>query len=259
MIPEPPETSRPRAAGPAARRVHVPSLSKASAGALLRLEQREAHHLVRVLRMVAGERIEAFDESGRTAPAELHMEGKDVFVRLLADPGLPPRHGQEKITVYSALPKGSRGDWMVEKLSELGVWQLVPLLTERSLVEPGAGKLARFARIALEAAAQSRRSGVLAIAPPARLEAALALFTRAAEPGALLTTEQPGQSLALLSVRSVFIGPEGGWSNRELQAMISAGLQPARLTGSILRTETAAVCAAGVLRVCQAAGYDESP
>lgn len=259
MIPDPPKSSHHPPGGSTLRRMHVGSLSEASAGASLKLEQREAHHLVRVLRMTAGGRIELFDESGRAAPAELHMEGKDVFVRLLADPRLPARDGQQKITVYSALPKGSRADWMVEKLCELGVWELVPLLAERSVVEPGAGKLARFARIAREAAAQSRRSGALLIAPPARLEDALARFASAGEPGAVLTTERPGRPLAQLAVRSVFIGPEGGWSVQELEAMTAAQLQPARLTGTILRTETAAVCAAGVLRVCQAAGYDEPP
>ena len=226
-------------------RAHVPSLAGAARGALVRLEQDQARHLVQVRRLSEGRRVEVFDADGRSAPAELVREDEGWCVRLLEDPAASAGGG---LVVYSALPKGSRADWMVEKLSELGAAELVPLATARSIVEPGGGKLERFRRLALESAKQSRRAGVMKVAPLMPLEEALARFAGAGKPGAVLSTERPGLPLAQLDVAAIFIGPEGGWTDAELDAMTAAGLAPARLTGTILRIETAAVAAVAVLQ-----------
>jgi 16S rRNA (uracil1498-N3)-methyltransferase len=138
---------------------------------------------------------------------------------------------------------------MVEKLSELGVAELVPLLTERSVVDPGQSKLERFSRIAREAAKQCRSAAPMRIVAPTPLGEAIRMIAASGEPAAVLTTRPSGTSLMELRVLRVVVGPEGGWSARELEEMEASGLTPARLTQTILRTETAAVCAAGLLAV----------
>jgi 16S rRNA (uracil1498-N3)-methyltransferase len=256
MIPKPPESaSRGPAPGEAHPvRAHAPRLGGATAGQSLGLSEEVAHHLVRVRRLGEGESLEVFDDSGLVAPGTLLRQGGEWTVRLLADPRPgPPSRG---ITIFSAIPKGSRADWMVEKLSELGAAALVPIVTSRSVVEPGAGKLERFARLARESARQSRRGGVMRVEPLATLEQAIEQFRQAGQAGALLATERPGASLADLDVSCLFVGPEGGWTQQELDLLTAAGLIPARLTGSILRVETAAVAGAAVLLVRLATGYD---
>ena len=260
MIPDPAESPAPGTAAtaraPAPARALAPALGDARAGQAIPLAEEDAHHLVHVRRLGEGASLELFDAAGRTAPGTLIPDGRGWAVRLLADPRPAPE--APGITIFSALPKGSRADWMVEKLSELGAAALVPLLTSRSVVEPGAGKLDRFARLACESAKQSRRSGVMRIEPLATLEQAIHLFRQAGHKGAVLATERPGASLAELEVSALFIGPEGGWTHADLDLLTAAGLVPARLTGSILRVETAAVAGAAVLLVRQRPGYDPS-
>lgn len=230
------------------RRVFVDELSGAKAGSVIELDARESRHLLAVRRAIVGAFVEAFDASGLCAAAavEVSPEGK-ALLRLTSEPVRAKRPESADLVVFSALPKGGRADWMVEKLCELGAGILVPIITERSIVDPGKGRLQRFERIAREAAKQSRRAGTLRISPPFALEVAIDQFVRSGEGGAVLVTEIDGRPLSEISARQVFIGPEGGWTAQEIEMMSVVGLQPARLTGTVLRTETAAVAAVAIL------------
>jgi len=143
-----------------ARRIHVPVLAVGET----RLDEAQAHHARDVLRLTQGAEVEVFDDEGRAACGTLLIAPGAVAVRVEhldeASAGSSVR-----LTVASAVPKGERADWMVEKLSELGVAAFVPLATARSVVLPeGRNKRQRWARIATEAAKQSRRAGVMQIA-----------------------------------------------------------------------------------------------
>src|SRR4051812_48593758 len=139
------------------RRVRV---DKVSVG-LIELEEGEAHHARDVLRMGVGETVEVFDAAGDVGAAKIESVGKKVVVRVER---VEESSGGLEWWVAAAIPKGNRGDWMVEKLSELGTFGFVPLITERSVVSAeGKNKLARWERIAGEAAKQSRRRGVMKI------------------------------------------------------------------------------------------------
>ena len=158
------------------------------------------------------------------------------------------RAAGRSITVASAVPKGDRADWMIEKLSELGVAAFIPLRTARSVVHPeGAGKLDRWNRIAVEAAKQSRRNGVMRIEPLASLTSLLPKI----EPGEGIffsTGDAPiVGTITAPKASTLLIGPEGGWTADEEAAMRSRGLTPASPVPTILRIETAAVLSAGVL------------
>src|SRR5262249_33724857 len=140
-------------------RVHVENLRPGE----IELDQTSAHHIARVLRLAEGDEIELFDAGGSVASATIvSIESSRVLVRTGAIQPASP--GVSEITIASAIPKGERADWMVEKLSELGCARWIPLATARSVVLPeGRNKRERWMRIAMESAKQSRRAGVMEI------------------------------------------------------------------------------------------------
>jgi 16S rRNA (uracil1498-N3)-methyltransferase len=137
---------------------------------------------------------------------------------------------------------------MIEKLSELGVSAFIPLATARSVVHPqGQGKRQRWERIAIESAKQCRRAGVMRIEPLTDLKDAL----KSVAGGWYLSTgEAKPISQILQSITgslSVFVGPEGGWTEQEIEAFESKGLSAVGLTSTILRVETAAISVAAIV------------
>ena len=143
------------------------------------------------------------------------------------------------VTVAFAVVKGQRPEWAVQKLTEIGVDRIVPLVAARSVVRwpPGesGGQLARLRRVAREAAMQSRRVWLPVV------DGVTSFADVAAEPGATLA--HPGGLPPSLRRPVVLVGPEGGWDGAELDAGVPlVGLGP-----SVLRTETAAVVAAAFL------------
>jgi 16S rRNA (uracil1498-N3)-methyltransferase len=215
----------------------------------LSLDPEEAHHLRDVLRMSQGEAVEVFDAEGRSAQGAITtVDARSVTVVVTGDIRQPAAKSL-RWTVASAVPKGNRVDWMIEKLSELGTDRFVPLATRRSVVHPeGKGKRERWMRIAAEAAKQSRRVGVMRIEELVELKTFLQSMQGAGwyfstEDGAVAPAAVPltGDPLNLL------IGPEGGWTEEETRQLRDAGLTPVSLGATILRIETAAVAAAAVV------------
>ncbi len=149
-------------------------------------------------------------------------------------------HPWPEITVAFAVVKGQRPEWAVQKLTELGVDRIVPLLAARSVVRWPAGEagtqVARLRRVAREASVQSRRVWLPVV------ETVTPFAALAAEPGAALA--HPGGGPPALARPVVLIGPEGGWDEFELAA---AGPALVGLGPSVLRTETAAVVAGTLL------------
>ena len=230
---------------PMLRRVH---LSLVTAGSIA-LPADEAHHIRDVLRLVEGEMLELFDSHGNLATATIkHINSANVVVLVEAVQTTVASSG---LIVASAIPKGDRADWMVEKLSELGVARFVPLAAERSGTLPGGkNKLERWERIAIEAAKQSRRAGTMSIGPLTPLDD----FLKSAPQGWYLSTAADAiparQAVDQIQseIPTLVIGPEGGWTDAEISKMNAAGLRGVGLTSTILRVETAAVSAAALVR-----------
>jgi 16S rRNA (uracil1498-N3)-methyltransferase len=223
------------------RRLHVPLISVGK----LTLDHGQSRHARDVLRLSDGDAVELFDDAGASADARIAGgNGDRVIVDVATIRHSKIAHGG--LTVASAVPKGERADWMVEKLSEIGVDCFIPLATERSVVLPkGKSKHERWERLAIESAKQSRRAGVMKINQLTAVE-------NIAAPGALfLTTEPEAQSILEIKTSThritLLIGPEGGWSANELKRFREAGLTGVKLTATILRIETAAICAAAVV------------
>lgn len=227
------------------RRLHV---SRLFVG-LVPLDQIQARHARDVLRLAEGTEVEVFDDAGTTAVGTLVYSAAAniaVNVERVSQPQATPAI---RLIVASAVPKGERADWMVEKLSELGVAAFIPLATERSVVLPtGTSKHDRWTRIATESAKQSKRPGVMRIE---KLTPIHELLLRNVN-GIVLSTAPEArpivQAITAISPGEfhLFIGPEGGWTEAELQAFDTAKITPARLTATTLRTETAALAAVAV-------------
>jgi 16S rRNA (uracil1498-N3)-methyltransferase len=238
------------------RRLHVPILSVGQ----ITLDESQSRHAVDVLRLASGTTVEVFDDAGRVATGELVIEDEvDVSVHVTEiHDATSTRPGAIQLTIAAAVPKGERADWMVEKLSELGTAEFIPLAAARSVVLPeGRNKRERWVRIATESAKQSRRTGVMRIGELTTIDAMLQQMKSSdAAVGWYFSTADDAEPVAnlfpqLTAGRGViaFIGPEGGWTDDELARFVAARLTPVRLTPTVLRVETAAVAAAAVIGV----------
>jgi 16S rRNA (uracil1498-N3)-methyltransferase len=194
-------------------------------------EPDDAHHLFRVLRLRDGESVTVSDGQGGWRRTEVSGTTLRPIGEIERDQE-PPR-----VTIAVAIPKGDRCEWMVQKLTELDVSEIVLLHCDRSVVrwtgERAAKQLARVHRVAREASMQSRRVWLPAVVGP------VAFAEAAARTGAVLA-EPDGDDEIGATVSCIIIGPEGGFSPDEL----AAGLPRARLARTVLRVETAAVVAA---------------
>jgi 16S rRNA (uracil1498-N3)-methyltransferase len=226
----------------------------------------DAHHLLNVLRLAVGASVLAAEGGGAYRVCELRLAGgksrSDRAARAekaLLSPAGPvhqaPSPGR-KVAVGLALGKGERPEWAVQKLTELGVDQIVLLETARGVVRPAGEAMERrrerLRRVAREAAMQSRRLRLPEISGPLPLAEAL---TSAPAPVAL--AEIGGRPLDA-SIASVFVGPEGGFTGKELEAAPHI----VGLPGYVLRTETAAVAAGVLLAACRhipGTGVENSP
>src|SRR4051812_23439804 len=127
----------------------------------LTLSGDEARHLIRVRRLGPGDVVEVFDGRGTALRAEVAGVGRDRVELAVRGGPLPDRVAPCLLTLATAVPKADRFDWLVEKATELGVARLVPLRTERSVVDPRATKLDRLRRAIIEAAKQCGRNRLM--------------------------------------------------------------------------------------------------
>jgi 16S rRNA (uracil1498-N3)-methyltransferase len=141
-----------------------------------------------------------------------------------------------------AMPKGDRGDVLVEKLTELGVTRLVPLLTERTVVQPKASRIEALRRAVVEASKQCGRNVLMEVTDPISWRQ---YVTQADQPSERMLLHPSGGAMPGANTAAVIaIGPEGGWTEAEVQMGIAAGWQVCSLGVRILRIETAAIAVA---------------
>lgn len=223
---------------------------------LIQLDRDESHHLVRVRRVGIGKQLEAFDGQGHAWRCELADDHKNgALLRVLEEITGNHHPGDAlKIVIATAVPKGDRFDWIVEKATELGVESLVPLHCDRSVVDPREGKLERLRKSVIEACKQCRRNDLMTI----EQKQTLAEFLDSAGPGDVkLFTDIGGRTLSQVMVSSdthtpgrvlVCVGPEGGWSEGERAMAREKGWRPVSLGPHVLRIETAVIAAAAAVQ-----------
>lgn len=209
----------------------------------------EHHHIARVLRARPGDAITLFDGAGGEVGARIVRVGRSE-TELVADaplrPGADAADVETPLVLLTAVPRGGRMDFLVQKCCELGVSRIVPVIAERSVARPEPGRRARWEKIAREAARQCGRADVPVVAAPAALATALAA-PELPERRLILSTDGAGRPLrALLGARAataLLVGPEGGFAAAENEAARAAGFLPVSLGSRILRVETAAIVA----------------
>jgi 16S rRNA (uracil1498-N3)-methyltransferase len=205
---------------------------------MLELPPGETNHVHNVLRGRNGDLIEVVDGEGRLFTARLRGGGEVAVLEKL----VAPDGAGVEITLYQAVPKGGRMDLVVEKTTEIGATRIVPLLAERGVVSPREGKVGRWRRVAEAAARQALRFSVPEVAEPVRFEDAA---SEVGESGVLLHNApdlQPVEAVVGSPV-SLFVGPEGGWSEGELLLAEDAGITFGGLGPYRLRSETAGIIA----------------
>jgi 16S rRNA (uracil1498-N3)-methyltransferase len=200
----------------------------------------EAHHLQHVMRAVVGEEITLFDGSGKEFTGRVARIDRSCVHVVLTRAVEVCRESAREVIVGVALPKADRQRWLFEKLTEIGVARVVPLRTERSLVHPDQRSSTRLRRFVIEASKQCGRNQLMQVAPLSDLRDFLTMAPKSAprwiaDPaGERASGGQLAQTVAYVAV-----GPEGGFSEKELRAATTAGWQPVSLGPRTLRVETA--------------------
>ncbi|WP_313346690.1 16S rRNA (uracil(1498)-N(3))-methyltransferase [Stenotrophomonas sp.] len=218
-------------------------------GQTLSLPEEVANHLVRVMRLREGDACVLFNGDGHDYSATLAVVGKrDAQVRIEAASGLD-NESPLRITLLQGIARGEKMDLILQKATELGVSAIVPVNAERTEVKLDAARaekrLAHWRSVVVSACGQSGRARVPGVeAPQGVLEAARRVPAEALK----LTLDPEGEHrLSTLDAAPhgvvIAIGPEGGWSPRDRQALATAGFQGLQLGPRILRTETAGLAA----------------
>lgn len=234
-------------------RIHLPP--PLAAGQLHDLPADAREHLVRVLRLRVGDRLEAFDGEGRAFMAELADLGRrSARVRLL-EPVQTLAESPLQITLAQGIARGDKMDFILQKATELGVATIVPLVTRRTEVKLDGERLhrrmAHWQGVIAAACGQCGRSRMPALQAPQPL-AHWAAGVKPDPAGLRLVLDPQGQhragELPAGAHLTLAIGPEGGLDERDHHLLEAAGFQGLRLGPRILRTETAGLAAIAILQ-----------
>lgn len=207
-----------------------------------------ANHLFRVLRVKIGQKFDVAADGVLRSAKVVFASHDQVEFELgpeVESAALP------QVMVYLSIFKFDRMEWALEKLTELGVSHIVPMITQRSeqhLVKAAAKRVERWRKITREASQQARRIAPPEIADPVALKKAIA-----EEQGSRIVLSESEEQISLKTVLNdcapplaMAFGPEGGWSETELELFNASGWKPASLGHTILRAETAAIAAVAV-------------
>ncbi len=217
----------------------------------VRISGRQAYHLIRVLRVRSGDSLSCFDGRGREAEATVRrVSGLDLLLEIGPERTVPPL--QWALTLGVAIPKPARMEQIIDEATQLGVYEILPLATERSVRgDVSSSRQARWAQIAIEAGKQSGSTRLPEIRP--------------VQPFKSLLTSLKGYDLCLIAALQgpherlegllasgpnrilLLIGPEGDFTSEELNQALRAGARPFSLGPTVLRCETAALSALSII------------
>ena len=225
------------------------------------LDPEESHHCSHVLRLNEGDRVTVFDGAGREGQATIASTSSSRVTLKIAGTSKTPSPPCE-ITLAQAIPKGKNMDLIVQKAVELGASKLVPILSDRTIVQLDADETAKkrekWRTVALEACKQCGQNHLPVISAPMnmkdfleRADKSSLLLIASLQPDArtlkFVLSEYTQQHGALPKRVTVFVGPEGDFTPAEISLAKSHGCQPITLGPIILRTETAAIYCLSVL------------
>jgi len=219
------------------------------AGRTLVLGKERAHQLGRVLRMVAGDELVLVGGVGSAWRAVLRaLSPREAVVELLESAECAPEWRRPAVLACAVL-KGDRQEWLLEKVVESGLPVLQPLVTARTLVRPGldGAKRQRWDRLVAEATEQCERAVRMELreaVPLSSLQLPLGWSVLLVDESASdVTASFEAWHAAVADAPGVVacVGPEGGWTREEREALVVRGAMPVSLGGTIMRAETAAL------------------
>ena len=243
------------------RRFYAPPEAFTPESRTVMLAAEEARHLRDVLRLERGAEVFVFDGVGHEYRCAVEESARSlVRLDVLAEVAAARPESALGLELAVALLKGEKFDLVVQKATELGAAGIVPLITKQADVRlrderDSARRVARWQRIALEAAKQSGRAVVPVVSAP-RLFASLVEATVGGEELRLMFSERDGQELletikkvpASVATATALVGPEGGWTDEEIAQARNAGWNIITLGGRTLRAETAAIAVTVLLQ-----------
>jgi len=217
----------------------------------------DVKHIRNVLRMKKGEEIVLCDGSGKDyigIVEEFESDRIRAFVREVKKSRTEP---SVEVTLFQGIPKSDRMDFIIQKSVELGVNQIIPVITERTIVRFNSQKdmdkkAGRWQKISLEAAKQCNRGIIPRVGSPLSFDDALKVC-KEADLSIIPYEKHTGHGLKEYLYGNnaericVFIGPEGGFSEEEMKKAVSSGIKLVTLGPRILRTETAAIAVLSII------------
>lgn len=219
-------------------------LESGFADATCELAGSEAHHLIHVMRGQPGDRIELFDGHGNAAAAEVTKVKRKTVTLRVHETTTAIAAVKPNVILATAIPKGDRFRWLVEKATELGVSRLIPLNTTHSVVAPNAGKLDKMQQAVIAACKQCGRNLLMSIDEPLDWHT---LVEHQFPNTNVFVADPSGESLQRIDLtprvadQLLVIGPEGGLTDEELSVAHDAGAKIVKLGNYDLRIETAAI------------------
>jgi 16S rRNA (uracil1498-N3)-methyltransferase len=230
-------------------------------GDVIQLSESEAHHALRVLRLRVGEAVIVLDGAGHTLNCEVReLTKRTVSLAVRQRTFSPPLPCQ--ITLLQAIPKAKAMDYIVQKATELGAARIVPILSERVVVQlnerEAADKAEKLQPVAIEAIKQCGSPWLTKIEPPVSLRDFLARSEEFELPLVASLQEDPQhprgfirlfreQKHRLPTTACVWIGPEGDFSPPEMALLCASGALPITLGRLVLRSDTAAIYSLSVM------------
>jgi 16S rRNA (uracil1498-N3)-methyltransferase len=219
------------------------------------IEDEQFHYLSTVRRFAVGDEINIFDGLGNSYKARIDsidrtsMKGAILSSKTFVLPKI-------KISLYTAIPKGERFDWLIEKAGEIGVSKIVPVIYLRSVVkELSENKVERYKKISISASSQSWRADIMPIDKPVKFNEVVEKASKEKDTLNVLPweSEENKNILGLLNENkdtkniNIFIGPEGGFDKSEIDVAVKNNFKTVTLGKNILRVETAAIVASSIL------------
>ena len=218
----------------------------------------DVNHIKNVLRMKCGEDVWISDGGNKEYHCQIEELGEDEVLLHILYAQEPEYELPNKIYLFQGLPKSDKMELIIQKAVELGVYEIIPMATARAVVKldqkKAAAKVKRWQAISESAAKQSKRLLIPEVKEPVKFSEALKLASdldvrlipyELAEgmdgTRRIIQSVKPGQSVA------VFIGPEGGFEEAEVELAKEAGFQAITLGRRILRTETAGMTVLSIL------------
>ncbi len=227
------------------RRFKFRDLEERTPGSILALEREEHTHLFKILRARAGDEVLLMNGAGLTGMAKVLPGAKLELLSVCRE-----TEPQRKLSLYIAPPRKQKMDFLLKQMAELGVWRIVPILCARSVVQPEKDSFPseRWENLLFEGCKQSGNPFLPGIMPPLDFAEAVS------EAGKRCTScffgspreNEPEKRVSAESI-ALFVGPEGGFSTEEENAMMEAGFAPLRIGRWTLRVETAAVAGIALL------------